>query len=48
MWRRLNRLEATRPLVWINEVCWEEMGEDAHATVLSRTRRTGTEGFPLT
>ena len=25
MWRRLNRLEKVRPLVWINEVCWEQM-----------------------
>ncbi len=28
MWRRLNRLEPVRPLVWINEVCWDEMGPD--------------------
>ena len=33
MWRRLNRLEPVRPLVWINEVCWEEMGEEAQLTV---------------
>jgi hypothetical protein len=33
MWRRLNRLEPVRPLVWINEVCWEEMGEEARLTV---------------
>jgi hypothetical protein len=33
MWRRLNRLEPVRPLVWINEMCWEEMGEEAQPTV---------------
>ena len=25
MWRRLNRLDSVRPMVWINEVCWEEI-----------------------
>ena len=25
LWRRLNRLEKVRPLVWINEVCWEQI-----------------------
>ncbi len=24
-WRRLNDLEAVKPMVWINEVCWHEM-----------------------
>ena len=33
MWRRLNRLEPVRPMVWINEVCWEEMGEEARLTI---------------
>ena len=33
MWRRLNRLERVRPMVWINEVCWEEMGDEARLTV---------------
>ena len=28
LWRRLNRLEPVRPLVWINEICWDEMGPD--------------------
>ena len=28
LWRRLNRLEKVRPLVWINEVCWNEMGPE--------------------
>ncbi|MFA6294247.1 MAG: hypothetical protein WC637_20820, partial [Victivallales bacterium] len=25
LWRKLNRLENTRPLVWINELPWSEM-----------------------
>ena len=33
LWRRLNRLEPTRPLVWINEVCWDEMGPEVRPTV---------------
>ena len=28
LWRRLNRLEQGRPLVWINEICWHEMGDE--------------------
>ena len=28
LWGKLNRLEPTRPLVWINEVCWNEMNVD--------------------
>ena len=28
LWRRLNRLEKIRPLVWINEICWGEMGDE--------------------
>ena len=28
LWRKLNRLEPVRPLVWINEICWDEMGPD--------------------
>ena len=25
MWRRLNDLEKVRPMVWVNEICWNEM-----------------------
>lgn len=25
LWRRLNDLKSVRPMVWINEVCWNEM-----------------------
>lgn len=28
MWRCLNRLEKVRPLVWINEIPWDEMGPE--------------------
>jgi hypothetical protein len=27
-WRRLNRLEHGKPLVWVNEICWNEMGDE--------------------
>jgi hypothetical protein len=28
LWRRLNDLEPVRPMVWINEICWNEMGPE--------------------
>ena len=28
MWTKLNRLEEVRPMVWINEVQWEEFEEE--------------------
>lgn len=28
LWRRLNRLQPVRPLVWINEIPWHEMGAE--------------------
>jgi hypothetical protein len=28
LWQQLNDLEAVRPLVWINEICWHEMDVD--------------------
>lgn len=28
MWSQLNRLEDTKPMVWIDEVCWSEMDVD--------------------
>ena len=27
-WRRLNRLDPVRPMVWINEIPWHEMNVD--------------------
>jgi len=43
MWRRLNRLEPVRPMVWINEVCWEQMGPDVVGICSDRFLR-GVEG----
>jgi len=28
LWKRLNGLQKVRPLVWINEICWNEMGPE--------------------
>ncbi len=28
LWRGLNDLEPVRPLIWVNEVCWNEMDHD--------------------
>jgi len=33
LWRKLNRLEPVRPLVWINEIPWWEMNVDDELTV---------------
>ena len=33
LWQRLNDLEAVRPLVWINEICWHEMNVDDELTL---------------
>ncbi|MHB9134796.1 MAG: uroporphyrinogen decarboxylase family protein [Armatimonadota bacterium] len=33
LWRRLNRLEPVRPLVWINEIPWHEMNVDDELTL---------------
>jgi hypothetical protein len=33
MWRRLNDRQAVRPMVWINEICWNEMNLDAELTL---------------
>ena len=43
MWRKLNRLESARPMVWINEVCWEQMGPDVACRIEDRFLR-GVEG----
>jgi hypothetical protein len=34
MWRRLNDLEPERPLIWVNEVCWNEMDHDGNLRLL--------------
>ncbi len=33
LWRRLNDLQPVRPLVWINEVCWNEMNVEDELTL---------------
>jgi len=33
LWRKLNRLEPVRPLVWINEIPWNEMNVDGELTL---------------
>ena len=33
LWRRLNTLASERPMVWINEVCWNEMNVDDELTL---------------
>ncbi|HOZ48933.1 MAG TPA: hypothetical protein PLO37_23835 [Candidatus Hydrogenedentes bacterium] len=33
LWRRLNDLDSVRPMVWINEICWNEMNVDDELTL---------------
>ena len=33
LWRRLNALEPTRPLIWVNEIPWHEMNVDDELTL---------------
>src|SRR3990170_7408719 len=35
MWRRLNDLESVKPLLWTNEVCWNEMDYDGSLRLLT-------------
>ena len=39
MWRKLNQLEAVRPIVWINEICWNEMNVDGELTLQTNDTR---------
>ncbi|MCY2929025.1 MAG: hypothetical protein NTV86_05935 [Planctomycetota bacterium] len=32
LWQRLNDLDSVRPMVWINEICWNEMNVDDELT----------------
>ena len=44
MWRRLNRLDPVRPMVWINEIPWHEMGPELQplcSTDMGRTLEGG-------
>ncbi|MCS7367695.1 MAG: hypothetical protein NDF52_07440, partial [archaeon YNP-WB-062] len=33
MWKRLNKLEDVKPMVWINEIPWHEMNIDDELTL---------------
>ncbi|MBI5283085.1 MAG: hypothetical protein HY858_15475 [Candidatus Solibacter usitatus] len=33
LWRKLNDLQSERPMVWINEICWQEMDVDGELTL---------------
>lgn len=33
LWTRLNDLKSVRPMVWINEICWNEMDVDGELTL---------------
>ncbi len=33
LWRRLNDLDSVRPMVWVNEICWNEMNVDDELTL---------------
>lgn len=37
MWRRLNQREPVRPMVWINEICWNEMDVDGELSLQCRS-----------
>lgn len=46
MWRRLNDLQEVRPLIWLNEVCWNEMNVNEELTLRTENpvcRRIETE-----
>lgn len=35
LWQHLNDLDAKRPMVWINEICWHEMDVDNELTLVT-------------
>jgi hypothetical protein len=46
LWRRLNDLQEVRPLIWLNEVCWNEMNVGDELTLRTENpvcRRIETE-----
>ena len=46
MWALLNDLKRTRPLIWINEICWNEMNTGDELTLRTENlvcRRIETE-----
>jgi len=36
LWRRLNDLDSARPMVWVNEICWNEMNIGDELTLRTR------------
>ncbi len=38
LWQKLNDLESERPMVWINEICWNEMNVDDELTLKCENR----------
>jgi hypothetical protein len=37
LWSRLNRLKPTRPLVWLNDICWHELDLDGELHLRTST-----------
>ena len=33
IWTKLNDLKSERPMVWVNEICWNEMNVDDELTL---------------
>jgi len=33
LWQKLNDLQSERPMVWINEICWNEMNVNGELTL---------------
>lgn len=38
LWQKLNDLQSERPMVWINEICWNEMNVDDELTLRCEDR----------
>jgi hypothetical protein len=37
LWSRLNRLKPTRPLVWLNDICWHELDVEGELRLRTST-----------
>ncbi|MBN1909108.1 MAG: hypothetical protein JW818_05160 [Pirellulales bacterium] len=35
LWQKLNDLQSVRPMVWINEICWQQMNVDDELTLVT-------------
>ncbi len=47
LWRRLNDLEPVRPMVWINEIPWNEMNVDDELTLQAESEWARAVEWPL-